>query len=115
MCHASAAATRFISKPGLKLYDWISGQGMLSPSRFLSIHESMVRLPMLNTSGLVGTVAYTDGQFDDARYGIALLKTFARTEAPRSTMHESPVLPRPRTANYGKHRSKTNCLRSVSP
>jgi glycerol-3-phosphate dehydrogenase len=31
---------------------------------------------MLNTSGLVGTVAYTDGQFDDARYGIALLKTF---------------------------------------
>ena len=43
---------------------------------FLSVHESTVRLPMLNTAGLVGTVAYTDGQFDDARYGIALLKTF---------------------------------------
>ncbi len=62
---------------GLKLYDWISGQGMLSPSRFLSVPESTARLPILNTSGLVGTVAYTDGQFDDARYGIALLKTFA--------------------------------------
>jgi len=64
-------------RAGLKLYDWISGQGMLSPSRFLSVRESTVRLPMLNTAGLVGTVAYTDGQFDDARYGIALLKTFA--------------------------------------
>ncbi len=63
-------------RAGLKLYDWISGQGMLSPSRFLSVQESTARLPMLNTSGLVGTVAYTDGQFDDARYGIALLKTF---------------------------------------
>ena len=63
-------------RAGLKLYDWISGQGMLSPSRFLSVHESTVRLPMLNTSGLVGTVAYTDGQFDDARYGIALVNTF---------------------------------------
>jgi glycerol-3-phosphate dehydrogenase len=61
---------------GLKFYDWISGRGMLSPSRFLSVQESTARLPMLNTSGLVGTVAYTDGQFDDARYGIALLKTF---------------------------------------
>ncbi len=66
----------FYFKTGLKLYDWISGRGMLSPSRFLSVRESTVRLPMLNTSGLVGTVAYTDGQFDDARYGIALLKTF---------------------------------------
>jgi len=62
---------------GLKLYDWISGKGMLSPSRFLSVRESTARLPMLNTAGLVGTVAYTDGQFDDARYGIALLKTLA--------------------------------------
>ncbi len=64
-------------RAGLKLYDWISGKGMLSPSRFLSIEESTARLPMLNTLGLVGTVAYTDGQFDDARYGISLLKTLA--------------------------------------
>ena len=67
----------FYFRTGLKLYDWISGEGMLSPSRFLSVHNSTARLPMLNTVGLVGTVAYTDGQFDDARYGIALVKTFA--------------------------------------
>ena len=67
----------FYFRAGLKLYDWLSGKSTLRPSRFLSAQESAARMPMLNTSGLVGTVAYTDGQFDDARYGIALVKTFA--------------------------------------
>ena len=57
---------------------------------------------MLNTSGLVGTVAYTDGQFDDARYGIALLKTSSRTEGSRSTIPASPILPKPGTASYAE-------------
>jgi len=61
---------------GMKLYDWISGKGMLFPSQHLTVEESSRRMPMLNTHGLAGTVAYADGQFDDARYDITLLETF---------------------------------------
>jgi glycerol-3-phosphate dehydrogenase len=60
---------------GMKLYDWISGKGMLFPSRHLSVEESVRRMPMLNPKGLVGTIAYADGQFDDSRYDITLLQT----------------------------------------
>jgi len=35
-------------------------------------------MPQLNSEGLVGSVAYADGQFDDARYNIALVETFTR-------------------------------------
>ena len=62
---------------GLKLYDWISGSAGLAPSRFLSRQEALRRIPALNPSKLVAAVAYTDGQFDDARYNIALVETFA--------------------------------------
>jgi glycerol-3-phosphate dehydrogenase len=62
---------------GLKLYDWIAGKTGLAPSRFLSRDEALRRIPVLNGEKLVGAVAYTDGQFDDARYNIALLLTFA--------------------------------------
>jgi glycerol-3-phosphate dehydrogenase len=62
---------------GMKLYDWISGNGMLFPSSHLTVEESARRMPMLNTEGLAGTVAYADGQFDDSRYNITLLETFS--------------------------------------
>ena len=39
----------------------------------------MHRLPNLNPQGLVGAVAYTDGQFDDARYNVTLVQSFAET------------------------------------
>ena len=60
---------------GMKMYDWISGKGMLFPSRHLSVDESVRRMPMLSTQGLVGTIAYADGQFDDSRYDITLIQT----------------------------------------
>ena len=61
---------------GLKLYDWIAGAAGLAPSRFLSRDETLRRIPGLNVQRLVGSVAYTDGQFDDARYNLTLLLTF---------------------------------------
>jgi glycerol-3-phosphate dehydrogenase len=64
---------------GMKLYDWISGRNLLFQSRHLSREESLHRMPMLKSDRLVGTIAYADGQFDDARYNIALLQTFARS------------------------------------
>src|SRR5215813_3991616 len=63
---------------GLKIYDWLAGPGRISPSEFLSREETLLRMPQLNTEGLVGSVAYADGQFDDARYNIALVQTFAK-------------------------------------
>jgi glycerol-3-phosphate dehydrogenase len=63
---------------GLKIYDWLAGPGRISPSKFLSRSETLERMPQLNPEGLVGSVAYADGQFDDARYNIALVETFIR-------------------------------------
>jgi glycerol-3-phosphate dehydrogenase len=63
---------------GLKIYDWLAGPGRISPSKFLSREETLYRMPELNPEGLVGSVAYADGQFDDARYNIALVDTFTR-------------------------------------
>jgi glycerol-3-phosphate dehydrogenase len=62
---------------GLKLYDWIAGKAGLAPSSFVPRKELLRRMPALNPERLVGAVAYVDGQFDDARYNIALVKTFA--------------------------------------
>jgi glycerol-3-phosphate dehydrogenase len=63
---------------GLKLYDWIARGARLFPSHFLSREETLLRIPTLNSNHLVGSVAYADGQFDDARYNIALVETFAQ-------------------------------------
>jgi glycerol-3-phosphate dehydrogenase len=62
---------------GLKLYDWIAGRDALAPSKYLSRDQTLRLMPTLATDRLVGSVAYTDGQFDDARYNITLVKTLA--------------------------------------
>jgi glycerol-3-phosphate dehydrogenase len=62
---------------GLKIYDWLAGAGRISPSRYLSREETLKRMPGLNQDRLIGSVAYADGQFDDARYNIALALNFA--------------------------------------
>lgn len=62
---------------GLKLYDWIAGRDGLAPSRFIPREDTLRLMPTLASDGLVGSVAYTDGQFDDARFNITLVKTFA--------------------------------------
>jgi len=61
---------------GLKIYDWLAGPGRISPSTFLSEEETIKRMPGLNQKGLVGGVAYADGQFDDARYNVTLVQSF---------------------------------------
>jgi glycerol-3-phosphate dehydrogenase len=61
---------------GLKLYDWIAGETSIFPSHFLSREESLRRMPTLKKNDLVGSIAYADGQFNDAAYNIALVKTF---------------------------------------
>jgi glycerol-3-phosphate dehydrogenase len=61
---------------GVKAYDWVAGKGSLGRSRILSASEAVQRLPGLQRDGLAGAVSYTDGQFDDARFCMALIATF---------------------------------------
>jgi glycerol-3-phosphate dehydrogenase len=61
---------------GLKLYDALAGRLNLKPSRFLSRGETLGRVATLKRAGLKGGILYFDGQFDDARLAITLLRTF---------------------------------------
>jgi glycerol-3-phosphate dehydrogenase len=62
---------------GLKIYDWLAGSARISPSRYVSREETLKRMPELKRDGLIGSVEYADGQFDDARYNLALVQTFS--------------------------------------
>lgn len=61
---------------GLKLYDRIAGKASIFPSRFINREETLRRMPTLQSEHLIGSVIYADGVFDDARYNIALVKSF---------------------------------------
>ena len=82
---------------GLKIYDWLAGPGRISPSKFLSLEETLKRMPGLNQKGLVGSVAYTDGQFDDARYNMMLVQSF--TVAGGNALNHARVTDFRRDAN----------------
>ncbi|CCK78464.1 glycerol-3-phosphate dehydrogenase/oxidase [Desulfobacula toluolica] len=60
---------------GLKLYDALAGKLGLGPSRRLSRKKTLEKIPTLEPDGLRGGVVYYDGQFDDARLAISLLRT----------------------------------------
>ncbi len=61
---------------GLKVYELLSGKLSLGPSKVLSKARTMDMLPGVKADGLKGGIQYQDGQFDDARYALALLCTF---------------------------------------
>jgi glycerol-3-phosphate dehydrogenase len=60
---------------GLKIYDFLAGKTNLAPSEWLSKEAALKRVPQLKSDGLRSAVLYYDGQFDDARYTLALVKT----------------------------------------
>lgn len=64
---------------GLKLYDLLAGRDSFAPSRLLSPAETLAAAPGLATETaqgkLRGGALYYDGQFDDARLAIALMRT----------------------------------------
>jgi len=60
---------------GLKLYERLSGKLSLGRSEMLSRSETLAQLPTLLRTGLKGGVLYQDGQFDDARYAVSLMRT----------------------------------------
>ena len=62
---------------GLKVYDLLAGRYGFGPSKILSTAQTIKRIPTLRTDGLRGGVIYYDGQFDDARLLINLVRTAA--------------------------------------
>ena len=60
---------------GLKVYEWLSGRLSFGKSEVLSRAETVQRLPTVTADGLKGGILYQDGQFDDARYAISLMRT----------------------------------------
>src|SRR5258708_24434307 len=62
---------------GMKMYDAVAGDGNLFPSGLLAGDKTVKRMPGLAADGLRGGVFYSDGQFDDARYNLALVESFS--------------------------------------
>src|SRR6202041_2159989 len=60
---------------GLKVYERLSGKLSLGRSELLSRASTLEKLPGVTGDHLRGGILYHDGQFDDARYAIALLRT----------------------------------------
>lgn len=60
---------------GLKIYDWMAGSSRLGKSKFISIQETIMRLPTILQKNLKGGIIYYDGQFDDARLALNIAQT----------------------------------------
>ena len=60
---------------GLKLYDLLAGDLGWGASRPVTRDEALERVPTLEPHGLRGGILYRDGQFDDARLAVCLLRT----------------------------------------
>lgn len=75
-------AYRWWEKPfyglGLAVYDWMGDPKGWERSRRVDRPEAISLVPNLVSERLRGGVVYTDGQFDDARLAIALMRTIVR-------------------------------------
>jgi glycerol-3-phosphate dehydrogenase len=60
---------------GLKAYDLLAGSADLGGSRPVGRLEALRLAPTLDPSRLGGGIVYADGQFDDARFAIGLVRT----------------------------------------
>ncbi|MBU2864616.1 FAD-dependent oxidoreductase [Reinekea forsetii] len=60
---------------GLGVYDFLSGSEKIGPSKIESKATLSQICPDLDTQSLSGGVSYFDGQFDDARFGISMIRT----------------------------------------
>ena len=65
---------------GTKLYEWMAGPDSLGRSRTLTRSGMFARLRDLRSTALQGGVLFKDGQFDDARYCLSLIKTFCNAD-----------------------------------
>lgn len=66
---------KFFYGAGLKTYNLLAGKYNFGKSRILSTKETIEKLPNVERENLRGGVLYFDGQFDDTRLLIDLVKT----------------------------------------
>jgi len=62
---------------GLKLYDMLAGKLGFGRSRILSRSRTLNMIPNLEPTDLRGGVIYYDGQFDDSRLAVTLVRTMS--------------------------------------
>ncbi len=62
---------------GLTMYDVLAGKAGLGKTEILSRDKTLALLPTAQAQGLKGGVKYWDGQFNDARYALALARSAA--------------------------------------
>jgi len=60
---------------GLKIYDLLAGSLSLGTSKYISKKKTIEMLPNVQEKGLVNSVIYHDGQFDDSRLAINMAQT----------------------------------------
>ncbi|WP_432773078.1 FAD-dependent oxidoreductase [Francisella salimarina] len=61
---------------GVKLYEFLSGKYKIGKSYNLNKQQTLAELPNIDDSKLLKSLVYYDGQFDDTRLLISLMKTF---------------------------------------
>ena len=61
---------------GLKMYDLLAGKLSLGSSKLLNKDAALGKVSTLQEDGLKGGILYHDGQFDDSRLAVTLLRTF---------------------------------------
>lgn len=61
---------------GMWMYDRLAGKEGIGQSRRLSVEETCERLPGIRREGLKGGVLLHDGQFDDTRLLLSVLRSF---------------------------------------
>ena len=73
-------AYSYVSLPyygvGLKVYERLSGHSPSAAPNCSRAKTRSIGCPEFQSDGLRGGILYHDGQFDDARYAIALMRTF---------------------------------------
>jgi glycerol-3-phosphate dehydrogenase len=64
-------------RAGVAFYDWLADAAGVGRSYHMNPAETLQQWSDLAAGGLKGGVVYSDGQFDDARFCLALIQTFA--------------------------------------
>lgn len=70
---------RFYYRTGLRIYDWMAGAGRLQKSAYLNEEDFHQEFPFSKPGA--GGILYYDGQFNDARYALALARTAEKAGA----------------------------------
>ena len=69
---------RFYVGSGVLLYDTLGGATALPRHKHLSRRQALRVAPALRKEGLVGAIRYYDGQVDDARHTLTVVRTAAK-------------------------------------